>query len=187
MIHIPVLRWGEPYKSMDVDKVVHFATGEPLATYPDPVEHCGVCRWAEVCDTRRRADDHLSLVAGMRRDQTRKLAAAGIETVAALARTDVDDRVPGVSAPSLDRLTHQAELQMRQRTTGQVHYELLAPDGPGRGLGAPPPPSAGDLFFDIEGDPYAFDDGLDYLFGVLETDGRFHAFWSRDADGEFSL
>jgi acyl-CoA reductase-like NAD-dependent aldehyde dehydrogenase len=31
MIHIPVLRWGEPYKSLDVDKVVHFATGEPLA------------------------------------------------------------------------------------------------------------------------------------------------------------
>jgi acyl-CoA reductase-like NAD-dependent aldehyde dehydrogenase len=31
MIHIPVLRWGEPYKSMEVDKVVHFATGEVLA------------------------------------------------------------------------------------------------------------------------------------------------------------
>src|SRR5437588_6916871 len=31
MLHIPVLRWGQPYKSMDVDKVVHFATGEPLA------------------------------------------------------------------------------------------------------------------------------------------------------------
>src|SRR5438067_6336031 len=31
MIHIPVLRWGEPYKSMEIDKVVHFATGEPLA------------------------------------------------------------------------------------------------------------------------------------------------------------
>jgi acyl-CoA reductase-like NAD-dependent aldehyde dehydrogenase len=31
VIHIPVLRWGEPYKSLDVDKVVHFATGEPLA------------------------------------------------------------------------------------------------------------------------------------------------------------
>jgi acyl-CoA reductase-like NAD-dependent aldehyde dehydrogenase len=31
MIHIPVIRWGEPYKSMDVDKVVHFATGEVLA------------------------------------------------------------------------------------------------------------------------------------------------------------
>src|ERR1700687_2870697 len=31
MIHIPVLRWGEPYKSMEADKVVHFATGEVLA------------------------------------------------------------------------------------------------------------------------------------------------------------
>src|SRR5262249_2867868 len=31
MIHIPVLRWGEPYKSLDVDKVVHFASGEVLA------------------------------------------------------------------------------------------------------------------------------------------------------------
>lgn len=31
MIHFPVLRWGEPYKSFDVDQVVHFATGEPLA------------------------------------------------------------------------------------------------------------------------------------------------------------
>src|SRR5438270_7868545 len=31
MLHIPVLRWGEPYKSMRIDKVVHFATGGPLA------------------------------------------------------------------------------------------------------------------------------------------------------------
>src|SRR5581483_8009541 len=31
MLHIPVLRWGEPYKSLDIDKVVHFASGEVLA------------------------------------------------------------------------------------------------------------------------------------------------------------
>ena len=31
MIKIPVLRWGEPYKSLEADKVVHFATGEVLA------------------------------------------------------------------------------------------------------------------------------------------------------------
>jgi len=56
-----------------------------------------------------------------------------------------------------------------------------------RGLATLPPPSPGDLFFDIEGDPYAFDDGLDYLFGVLEIDGTFTAIWSRDETGEFSL
>jgi acyl-CoA reductase-like NAD-dependent aldehyde dehydrogenase len=31
MLHIPVLRWGEPYKSLDIDKVVHFVSGETLA------------------------------------------------------------------------------------------------------------------------------------------------------------
>lgn len=31
MIHIPILRWGEPYTSMEKDPVVHFATGEVLA------------------------------------------------------------------------------------------------------------------------------------------------------------
>lgn len=31
MLKIPVLRQGEPYESLDHDKVVHFATGEPLA------------------------------------------------------------------------------------------------------------------------------------------------------------
>src|SRR5262249_31151813 len=31
MLHIPISRWGEPYKSMETDPVVHFATGETLA------------------------------------------------------------------------------------------------------------------------------------------------------------
>src|SRR6478736_6653726 len=31
MLHLPVLRWGQPYTSIDVDEVVHFATGEPIA------------------------------------------------------------------------------------------------------------------------------------------------------------
>ena len=31
MVHFPVLRWGEPYKSLQVERVVHFATGEPVA------------------------------------------------------------------------------------------------------------------------------------------------------------
>src|SRR5919109_3792112 len=31
MLHIPISRWGEPYQSMDLDKVVHFDSGEVLA------------------------------------------------------------------------------------------------------------------------------------------------------------
>jgi hypothetical protein len=31
MLQIPVLRWGQPYTSLEVDEVVHFASGEPIA------------------------------------------------------------------------------------------------------------------------------------------------------------
>ncbi len=31
MLNLPVLRWGTPYTSLEVQEVVHFSTGEPLA------------------------------------------------------------------------------------------------------------------------------------------------------------
>ncbi len=31
MVQLPVLRWGQPYTSMDIDEVLHFRTGEPIA------------------------------------------------------------------------------------------------------------------------------------------------------------
>lgn len=31
MLQIPILRWGQPYSSMDIDEVVHFDSGEPIA------------------------------------------------------------------------------------------------------------------------------------------------------------
>src|SRR5690348_7120060 len=32
MLNLPIVRWGQPYKSLDQDKVVHFITGETLAS-----------------------------------------------------------------------------------------------------------------------------------------------------------
>ncbi|MCH9023090.1 MAG: aldehyde dehydrogenase, partial [Planctomycetes bacterium] len=31
MLKLPVIRWGEPYESLEVDDVVHFISGETLA------------------------------------------------------------------------------------------------------------------------------------------------------------
>jgi hypothetical protein len=31
MLYIPIIRWGETYDSFDLDEVLHFATGEPIA------------------------------------------------------------------------------------------------------------------------------------------------------------
>ena len=65
------------------------------ATYPEPVEHCALCRWEEHCVARREADDHLSLVARIQRSQRTRLVERGIATVAQLAAAEPEDRPPG--------------------------------------------------------------------------------------------
>jgi uncharacterized protein len=161
----------------------------PSTTYPEPVEHCGVCRWSVECDARRRADDHLSLVAGISAGQRKALVARGIETLTALAGSPIpfDPPLDGASAASAERVREQARLQLDGRgRTPPPHEVLVPPPGepiePERGLATLPEPDAGDLFFDIEGDPYAFEDGVDYLFGVLDTSGDFRAFWAFDPE-----
>ncbi|HET8785153.1 MAG TPA: TM0106 family RecB-like putative nuclease, partial [Candidatus Limnocylindrales bacterium] len=165
----------------------------PADTYPEPVDHCDVCRWAAECVQRRKDDDHLSLVAGISAHQRRALVGRGVATLEALGELPlpVDPPIEGTSAGALERVREQARLQLHHRRTNEYVYELLLPKAgealdPERGLASLPPPSPGDLFFDIEGDPYALDDGLDYLFGVGEVDGTFHTFWSRDDEGTFS-
>ena len=68
------------------------------------------------------------------------------------------------STHAYERVREQAEIQIEGREAGQVLYELL-PVVPGFGLSILPTPSAGDVFFDLEGDPFAGDGGLEYLFG----------------------
>ena len=169
-------------------------TYPPTGTYPEPVDHCDVCRWAAACASRRRADDHLSLVAGISSRQRRALVERGVLSLEALGELPLPmtPRLDGTSEGALLRVREQARIQLQGRRQLWPRYELLLPAPgdpiePERGLASLPEPSPGDLFFDIEGDPYAFEDGLDYLFGVLETDGTFHAFWAREDDGEFSL
>lgn len=54
-------------------------------TYPLPVSHCQICTWRAVCEQRWIDDDHLSLVANMRRSWIAKLGEAGITTLEGLA------------------------------------------------------------------------------------------------------
>jgi uncharacterized protein len=163
------------------------ARAAPVPTYPEPVDHCGICRWQEVCDKRWRDDDNLVLVAGLQRAQARKLAVFGVNTVASLASNAGDLSPTGIGASAIERLRHQARLQVQERKTGSPAYELLNPERPELGLGALPPPTDGDLFFDMESDPWALDGGLEYLFGVIEIQAgkaRFQPFWAHNREEE---
>ena len=155
--------------------------GDPAAgVYPEPVEHCAICRWRELCTSRRRTDDDLSLVAGMTTGQRRALKGAGTSTRRGFAGLAELPRLDRVSPDVLGRARQQARLQVASEDDQITRYELLDPerDADGalvasRGLLALPEPAEGDLFFDIEGARYYSEDGrefgLQYLFGVVDT------------------
>ena len=138
-------------------------------TYPEPNDHCYVCSWDPICDKRRHDDDHLSLIAGISRNQRKALVARDVTTVAGLSHLDLaaTPKLDGIGNAALLRIHDQARLQVEGRNAGHLVYELLSTNNPDEGLAALPAPSPGDVFLDLEGDSYAFDTGLEYLFGVL--------------------
>ena len=162
---------------------------ERAASYPDPVEHCRICPWSPTCIQRRRDDDHLSIVAGMRRVDTERLVAAGLPKLAMLAGASAGTAVGEMPATTFDRLRTQARLQLHERQTGERIFELIRPsdDPDTRGLGMLPEPSRWDVFFDIEADPWAGDDGLEYLLGIVTVDTGgpvYRPIWGTSSEGE---
>ncbi|WKK70785.1 TM0106 family RecB-like putative nuclease [Rathayibacter oskolensis] len=163
--------------------VVHerLAASEPLAWGDPRYVACGRCAY---CTPEVHAHRDPILVAGMRVDQRAKLAAAGVTTIDSLAAST--GAVPGISAGTLDSLRDQARLQLASEAApGRLPVvELLDASI----LDALPRPDPGDLFFDFEGDPLHSEDGhqwgLDYLFGLVDVDERFTAFWAHDLAAE---
>lgn len=159
------------------------AVRDGVETYPYPISHCSLCDFEEHCDSKRQGDDHLSLVANIRREQVQRLNDVGITTVAQLAGIDLTKRT-GIGTSTLGRLRHQAALQRHYQDRGVHRFELLPP-GPENGFRLLPMPSDGDIFFDMEGYPY-FEPagGLEYLFGLVTRDGPFIAWHASSRDEE---
>jgi uncharacterized protein len=147
--------------------------------YPEPVDHCEVCRWRATCSTKRRADDHLSLVAGITRVQRRELESRDMGTLASLAALPLPTPFTPRrgSRESFEKVREQARLQLASRDRTPPLHELLAVE-PTKGLCRLPAPSPGDLFLDLEGDPFGAEGGREYLWGVVAADGSYRARWA---------
>ena len=162
--------------------------GAEQDTYGWPCGHCGICDFRHLCWQQRVDDDHLTLVAGVRRGQAEKLAKAGITTLEALGDLPAGTTVDGIRAEILEVIRHQAFLQLKGRREGKHCWELL-PDEEERGFRLLPEPDVGDVWFDMEGHPfYETSRGLEYLFGYCYRDDTgkivYTALWGKDRDGE---
>ena len=118
------------------------------------------------CNASLRDRDHLSQVANITRQQTRKLEEAEISTFTSLAAADPLKPIPDFNPKVFHRLVTQAQLQEATKRKSQVQYQIIQPppSESDRGLGALPLASSLDVYFDMEGYPL-IPGGLEYLFG----------------------
>lgn len=176
------------YARLVKQSLVRFVA-EPSITYPLPIPHCGMCRWHESCEQQRRRDDHLSLVAGMSAMHAAEFARQGITSVARLAvePLPLSWRPEHGSAPAYERLREQARVQIAGRDAGGLVWEAM-PLEAGLGLDRLPPPSPGDIFFDLEGDPFVDADGREYLFGfAMRNEAQeleYESYWALTSEEE---
>ncbi|MBE7325687.1 TM0106 family RecB-like putative nuclease [Nocardioides sp. Y6] len=170
----------------------HRSGGVPVAWGDERYVACGRC--AE-CQAAITDTDDVLLVAGLSVEHRRRLHEVGVRTVQDLATATT--RPEQIAPATFERLRAQAALQWKQMSGGDdapVTYELK-PDAADT-LARMPAPSQGDLFFDFEGDPM-YDEGdprvvgLEYLWGVLDTDEKYLPIWAhtraqeRDAFTQF--
>lgn len=144
-------------------------------------------RWTTHAERILEELDHPSRVANITSVQVKRLAEAGIETATGLARTTLR-RVPRMEDRVFDRLRRQARLQLESSGREAPLFEVIALDeeAPRRGLALLPPRSAGDVFFDMEGYPFAAG-GLEYLFGAVHVQNGQRVFfeqWAHDSASE---
>ena len=146
-----------------------------------PSHDCGVCRWALECRAQWRADDDLSLVANLTSRQRRALHTIEVTTRTGLAEPPhpLPERLDDAGREALARIRAQAGIQVRGEREGRVLSQRIpvAPDRegelvPNSGLLMLPEPSHGDLFFDIEGDPFF---GSDEVDGMAASNLRAHS------------
>jgi uncharacterized protein len=143
----------------------------------DNKDSCQVCEYQALCDITRVAEDQLIQVANINRSQIAKLERVGISTMAGLAAARDDQRPSDFVPGSFDKLRKQARLQSAAKETGQHDFLILNDPE----IAVLPPASPNDLFFDMEGFPYFVEKGgLEYLFGTVDRQKKFHEFWAHD-------
>ena len=156
-----------------------------MVTMPDPAYCNEFGVWGTYAKLLMQQSDSLSIVANIRKSQIKKLNDFGVNTLTALAKTELNF-VKGISPETLKKIKAQAEIQLESRGSAKPKFKVLIAEQ-GKGLSALPLASNNDAFFDIEGHPL-MEGGLEYLWGVSyhntqAAQGKRYAFkdwWAHD-------
>ena len=196
----------ERHRLQDFDAYWHRMRGEIsraienlVETKPEPCDHCSFCEYSPRCEAEWRTQDSVHFVAGVSKQDRKKLSQVGIETRQALAQSS--GPIPDMDPDRSIIIQRQAQLQVEAcpdpieaaRFTAHpaMSVQLLEhdPEDPTlQGLSLLPRPDEGDLFLDYEGHPFwTVDEGLIFLFGLHYRAGAnwtYEAWWAHSKQDE---
>lgn len=162
------------------------ANGEE--TVPEPCSACSLCKYSDHCKSIWKNEDSLFQVANITKGQIKKIKKAGVTTMKELG--EFNGHIANLNDVIGERLITQAKLQTERNNGGEPKY-VLKNHVEGMGFDKLPKPQEGDLFYDIEGNPYYRDEngktGLEYLHGVWYVDGdegKFLDIWAHSRSME---
>lgn len=147
-------------------------------TLPIPKASCAGCRWFDHCDEEWGAED-LRNVHRLSSRQREVLRASGITTIAELAAATDDARPDAIGVDTFGWLREQAQVQ-----GGGDDWLIISPQSATAGVFGTPKPHPDDMYFDLEGDPFAAIPTLDYLWAYCDVDGTYHHRWAHSPDEE---
>jgi uncharacterized protein len=158
------------------------ATGElPNPVWAPPRPSCASCSWQDHCKTGRSEARDLSLIQGIRSVSRERLVRAGISTIEQMSVAEEGRKPARLGQKTFENLKAQAEIQLKGEAQNKVLAELID----WQQLSQFPLASDGDIWFDMEGDPYADEGrGLEYMFGYQYLENGQSKFKTEDA---FSL
>ena len=140
--------------------------GRAVETYPEPVAHCADLRprgGVPRAPRRRRPPQP--------RRRRARATSANASSSSACRRSPRSRRRPrrldrgALGAERFELLHHQAALQVQLARRAASPCTATSSRRARAGYALLPEPSPGDVFFDLEGDPYVGDGGIEYLWG----------------------
>ena len=147
-------------------------------TVPVPKAICAGCRWFDHCDEQWGPGDlrYVQRLSGRQRELLRTDGIVGIE---ALAAADDNARPDGIGTETFTWLREQAQVQ-----SGTADWQTISPQPAAAGVFGTPEPHPLDMYFDLEGDPFAATPTLDYLWAYCDVDGSYHYQWAHSPEAE---
>lgn len=178
---IDLIALANLFRDRTLHRISNF-TEPPSPNWAPPRESCARCRWQANCELGIRESNDISLIQGIRSSTRQLLVQNGLATIAELASaTEMDrPRKPReVSKETFNKLRSQAAIQLRgPDSAGRPQFEVNDPEA----FGLLPERDGGDIWFDIEGDPFANNGkGLEYMFGYQYSTNQGYMFNSFDA------